>query len=59
MPKTIFTPRDELVCGKIDILMGMLTTAEQIYVLQDIQHDCVRMEAALIARKDCINKELI
>lgn len=57
MTKTIYTPRDELVCGKIDALSELLTTPEQVDLLQDIQFDCIRMEKALIRRKEQV-KEL-
>lgn len=55
MPKTIHTPRDELICGKIDIAQELATklkSVELIYILQDIRHDAQRMEQKLILRKD-------
>ena len=66
MPKTINTPRDELVCGKIEALTEILTDAkvtdakliDALYLLRDIQHDCNRMEQGLIRRKEQV-QELI
>ncbi len=55
MPKTFNTARRELVCGKIDELMDTLVHAgliSAIDVLKEIQHDCNRMEAGLVRRKD-------
>lgn len=62
MPKDIRTPRDELVCGKLDKLqeyvrqVACLSTVGQIgidmvYLIDDIRHDCERMELKLIQRK--------
>ena len=55
MPKTIHTPRDELVCGKLDALedkLRELGLVELLYLAADIRHDCERMEAKLISRKE-------
>lgn len=63
MSKTIHTPCTELVCGKLDLVgeelqhLGQFksTQAAAIRLLDlagDIQHDCERMEAKLIIRKD-------
>ena len=55
MPKTIYTPRDELVCGKLDRAEEISTTlgnVELVDLLCSIRHDCVRMEQKLIARKE-------
>lgn len=55
MPKNIFTPREELVCGKIDKaeeIARTLKSVELIYLLDDIRQDCQRMEAKLILRKE-------
>ncbi len=54
MPKTIFTNRSELVCGKIDALefeLQKLNNADLIHLLDDIRNDCLRMESKLIQRK--------
>jgi len=54
MPKIIHTPRDELVCGKLDLLedkLRELGLVECLYLTSDIRHDCERMEAKLIERK--------
>lgn len=59
MPKTINTPREELVCGKIEELMDVLVQAgliSAIDLLKDIQHDCNRMEQGLIRRKEQVAK---
>jgi hypothetical protein len=60
MPKTIHTPRDELICGKIDKALEHLRDIEEgengivelAFCLHAIRHDAERMEAALIRRKD-------
>lgn len=54
MPKTIHTPRDELVCGKLDLLEERLRELGQVdllYLTADIRTDCERMEAKLASRK--------
>ena len=54
MPKNIHTPRDELICGKIEkavILAQELKSVDLVYLLEDIQHDANRMEAKLIEYK--------
>jgi len=59
MPKTVWTPRDELVCGKLDKLddeLRILELADLRDMVCDIRHDCERMEAKLIARKDEVAK---
>jgi hypothetical protein len=56
MPKTIHTPRDELVCGKLDALedkgCAILVWWSCCILAADIRRDCERMEAKLISRKD-------
>lgn len=55
MPKNIFTPRDELVCGKIDMAEEIakdLKSIELLEILEDIRYDCDRMERKLISRKE-------
>ena len=55
MPKTIHTPRDELVCGKLDALedrLRELGLVELLYLVSDIRWDCERMERKLISRKE-------
>ena len=55
MPKNIFTPRDELVCGKIDKseqIAKSLGSLDLIDLLHDIRFDCERMEQKLISRKE-------
>jgi len=55
MPKNIFTPRDELVCGKIDRaeqIAKSLGSLDLIDLLHDIRFDCERMEQKLISRKE-------
>lgn len=54
MPKTVFTPRNELVCGKLDELFDAIVAGEKeraCYLVEYVRHDCERMEAKLIARK--------
>jgi len=67
MPKNEFTPRNELICGKIEglamyVKVLPLSDIEKltiIEVLQDIQHDAERMEAKLVLRKQQLyNPEL-
>ena len=55
MPKNIHTPRDELVCGKLDVLevrLRELGHEDLLYLTADIRRDCEHMEAKLIRRKD-------
>ena len=55
MPKTASTPRNELVCGKLDKLEDELRRLGHVELLElasAIRHDCERMEAQLIRRKD-------
>ena len=55
MPKNIFTPRNELVCGKLDsaeTIAVSLENIELIDLLKDIRFDCERMEQKLISRKE-------
>jgi len=55
MPKTVWTPRDELVCGKLDRAYEIAIRFESIELLDllaDIRHDCERMEQKLISRKE-------
>ena len=54
MPKTINTPREELICGKLDILADLImqgNKVDAIYLIEDIRNDAQRMEAKLIIRK--------
>ncbi len=62
MPKNIHTPRDELVCGKLDQVREKLihlgafkrngdAIVEIMDLIQDITRDCERMELKLIQRK--------
>lgn len=54
MPKDIHTPRDELVCGKLDQLEDLLREKgldDLLYLTGSIRHDCERMEAKLYSRK--------
>ena len=55
MPKTVHTPRAELVCGKLDLLedkLRELELLECLYIVSDVRHDCMRMEHKLLERKD-------
>ena len=58
MPKTMYTPRDELVCGKIDHVESLVSqisddalAVEIMDYMRSIRHDCHRMEAKLISRE--------
>jgi len=60
MPKNIFTPRDELVCGKIDRaeqIAKSLGSLDLIDLLHDIRFDCERMDQKLIFRKEEAEKQ--
>jgi hypothetical protein len=63
MPKNIHTPRDEMVCGKLDMLedrLRELGEVELLYLVSDIRNDCERMEAKLVSRKhevESLNKK--
>lgn len=56
------TPRDELVCGKIDRAIDAVISLQHhtnkndlvmiIDLLNAIRHDCQRMELKLVLRKD-------
>ena len=55
MPKNEFTPRDQLVCGKLDALHDAIVSGdtETACGLVDIvRRDCQRMELKLSSRKD-------
>jgi len=59
MPKTVFTKRDELICGKIENLIEEIKFRVSdvndkisfIEQLHEIQYDAQRMENKLIFRK--------
>ena len=62
MPKNIFTPRDELVCGKIDKseqIAKSLGSLDLIDLLHDIRFDCERMEQKLISRKEQAEEQAV
>ena len=55
MSKDQFTPRDELICGKLDtaiLLARGIQDVELIFLLDRIRNDAERMEAGLVRRKD-------
>lgn len=55
MPKNQYTHRDELVCGKLDQLREMACKIENVPMvdlIDAVRHDCERMEAKLISRKN-------
>ncbi len=55
MPKTIYTPRDELICGKIDAANEIaikLKSVELVDLLAAIRFDAERMEQKLFQRKN-------
>ena len=54
MSKNINTPREELICGKIDLLTKAVIEGRKfdaIDLINDIRNDAQRMEAKLILRK--------
>jgi hypothetical protein len=54
MPKTIHTPREELICGKLDLLLEAVIDNRKfnaIDLIEDIREDAQRMEQKLILRK--------
>jgi hypothetical protein len=59
MPKTVFSKRQDLICGKIENLVSKikilkLSDIEKVYmieILNDIQNDAQRMEDKLVFRK--------
>ena len=59
MSKDIYTSRDDLVCGKLDMaeeLAIKLGSIELIDLLKAIRHDCERMEAGLVRHKDAFSR---
>lgn len=55
MPKTIYSPRYELICGKIDAAEQIaieLKSIELVDLLSAIRFDAERMEQKLIQRKE-------
>ena len=59
MPKNIRTPREELICGKLDLLTAAIMEARKfdaIDLVNDIRADAQRMEAKLIIRKQEANE---
>lgn len=59
MPKTIYSPRDELICGKIDMAMERAVHHQDIKlidILMAIRSDAERMEAKLVSRKDEVER---
>ena len=55
MPKTIYTPRNELICGKIDAANEIaikLRSVELVELISAIRFDAERMEQKLIQRKN-------
>lgn len=58
MSKNQFTPREELICGKLDLLFDLIVNGDRIKaidILSDIRHDAERMEQKLISRKQEVN----
>ncbi len=54
MPKNINTPREELICGKLDCLTRAVVAGEKftaIDLINSIRTDAERMEQKLIMRK--------
>ena len=54
MPKNINTPREELICGKLDYLTKAVIAGDKftaIDLINSIRTDAERMEQKLIMRK--------
>lgn len=54
MPKTVNTPREELICGKLDALIQAILDEDKflcIDLVGYIRDDAERMEQKLILRK--------
>lgn len=54
MPKSINTPRHQLICGKLDLLIVAIKEnriADALDLVDCIRYDAERMEAKLIIRK--------
>ena len=54
MPKDIFTPREELICGKLDMLADAIRAGDLLLALayvEECRYDATRMEQKLIERK--------
>ena len=62
MPKTVNTPREELICGKLDLLTTAIIEDRKfdaIDLVNDIRNDAQRMEAKLIIRKkEALNNKI-
>ena len=59
MSKNIHTPRDELVCGKLDTVRDVFENQSNVtgcHYVDEIRHDCERMEKKLVSRKDEVAK---
>jgi hypothetical protein len=60
MPKDIYSRREELICGKIDLVIEMIKKMTGndtkrvmlLYLLESIQHDANRMESKLIEYRE-------
>lgn len=55
MPKTVFTKREDLICGKLDIAVQEAISLKSfvlIDLLNEIRSDAERMEQKLISRKN-------
>lgn len=54
MPKNIWTPREELICGKLDALADAIRAGDLLLALdyvEECRQDATRMEQKLIERK--------
>ena len=61
MPKTINTPREELICGKLDLLTEAVIEGRKfdaIDLIGYIRDDAERMEYKLISRKQEVRELL-
>lgn len=58
MPKTVFSKREDLICGKLDLANEeaiKLQSFVLIDLINEIRHDAERMEQKLIYRKNQID----
>lgn len=61
MVKTVYTPREELMCGKLDALFELVKDsgrADMAELIHQIRYDAQRMEAKLIERKEEVERLL-
>lgn len=60
MPKNIYSKREDLICGKLDLLIESVKSGDivkSLDLIEFIRYDATRMEAKLIIRKQEANEE--